>query len=60
MTVIDLNEICKIIYYKYKVFHIIGVKQGQSFNPHGLNTEGISNFIKLELSFKKMLKIFGH
>ena len=35
MTVIDLNEIYKIIYYKYivsfKVLDIIGVKHSQSF-----------------------------
>ena len=33
MTLIDLNEICKIIYYKYilpfKVLDIIGVKHSQ-------------------------------
>ena len=35
MNVIDLNEIYKIIYYKYvlsvKVLDIIGVKHSQSF-----------------------------
>ena len=35
MTVIDLNEIYKILYYKYilsfKVLYIIGVKHSQSF-----------------------------
>ena len=40
MNVIDLNEILKIIYYKYiltfKVLCIIGVKHIQSFKAMGL------------------------
>ena len=39
MTVIDLNEIYKIIYYKYilsfKVLDITGVKHNQSFKTMG-------------------------
>ena len=39
MTVIGLNEIFKIIYYKYilsfKILDIIAVKHSQSFNTIG-------------------------
>ena len=41
MTVIDLNEIYKIKYYKYilsfKLSDIIGVKHGQSLRPRAKN-----------------------
>ena len=44
MTEIDLNEIYKILYYKYllsfKVLDIIGVKQSQS-QDHGLKIKGL-------------------
>ena len=49
MNLIDLNEIYKIIYYKYtlsfKVLDIIGVKHSQSV----LKTEGLGYYVVLKV-----------
>ena len=48
MTLIDLNEIYKIIYYKYillfKVLDIIGVKHSQSLKTKDPKNQGFRGF----------------
>ena len=60
MTLIDLNEIYKIIYYKYillfKVLDIIGVKHSQSLKTKDPKNQGFRGFFKI-CSYAQILEI---